>query len=138
MLETNLGGSYNHRFSEVSEHLSPQQVEVIGWHGALSELEVDVLCGQVIEGTFGIVCLTIDVLQETFHVAGRVLRTSSIESVGKKEDHARLSQPLSLRALEVLVNYELSRLVEVSELSFPDAQILGVFKGVTILVGHWS
>ena len=50
MLETDLGSSDHERLSEVSEHMSPQDVEVIGWGCTLGDLEVDVMCIQVVIG----------------------------------------------------------------------------------------
>jgi hypothetical protein len=50
VLETDLGSSDHERLSEVSEHMSPQDVEVIGWGCTLGDLEVDVLCIQVVIG----------------------------------------------------------------------------------------
>jgi hypothetical protein len=58
-------------------------MEVVGRHGALGELKVNILGSQVIERAFGIISLTVNVLKETFHMASRVLRASTIKSMGK-------------------------------------------------------
>jgi len=48
MLQSNLGCCDYQRFPEVSHHLSPQDVEVVGWSCALGNLEVNVLRRQVV------------------------------------------------------------------------------------------
>ena len=57
-------------------------------------------------------------------MASGVLRPSSIETVRQEEDHAALSQPLGLRAHEVLVDHKLSWVVEIAELGLSQAEIL--------------
>ena len=49
MLETNLRSGEDQWFPKVSMHLSSQDVEVVGWCGALSELEINRLSCQIIE-----------------------------------------------------------------------------------------
>ena len=56
MLETNLWGCYHKRLTIVPKHLSSKDVEVIGWHGRLSYLEIDIQIVQfVIIRVLGIV-----------------------------------------------------------------------------------
>jgi len=99
VFKADLGCSNNHRLSKVTEHLSSQEMEVVSWHSALSELKVNILCSQVIVGSCRIVSLTVNVLQETLDVTSGVLRASTIESVREEKDHTRLSQPFRFRAL---------------------------------------
>lgn len=54
----------------------------------------------------------------------------------QQEHKACLAHPLGFRALYVLVDYHLCRIVEVTKLSLPHAQVLGALKGVAIFVGH--
>jgi hypothetical protein len=56
-------------------------MEVVGRHGALSKLKVDVLSSQIVERCGRIISLTVNVLEEAFHVTSRVLRASTIKSV---------------------------------------------------------
>ena len=56
--------------------------------------------------------------------------------MGQKQDHAALSEPLGFRAHQILIDHKLGRVVEVTELSLPEAQVLRVFQRVTILVCH--
>jgi len=71
VFESYLWSCYDQRFSEVSQHLPPQNMEIIGRHCHLSYLEIDVLSSEVVIGpTDTVVCLRVDVLQEPFNVAG--------------------------------------------------------------------
>jgi len=74
MLETNLGRSNNERFSKVAMHLASENVEIVGGCCALGHLEIDILRIQIVISPIDrIVGLTVDVLQKSFHVTGRVL-----------------------------------------------------------------
>ena len=81
VFETDLGSSDHERLSEVSEHLSPQDVEVIGWGCALGNLEVDVLCIQVVIRGARIIRRRVYVLQKSLNVASRMLRASTVKTV---------------------------------------------------------
>jgi hypothetical protein len=94
----------------------------------LSYLEINVLAGQVVEcPILRIVDLGVNVLEEPLNMASGMFRASAIEAVGQKQDHAALSEPLGLRAHQVLVDHKLGRVVEVTELGLPEAQVLRVF-----------
>ena len=137
MFEANLGGRDHQRLAIVAEHLPAQNVEVVGWGGALGHLEVDVLTRQVVElSTRGVVCLRVHILEEALHVAGRVLGSRTIEAMGQEQDQAGLSQPLRLGAHEVLVNDQLCRVVEIAKLSFPEDEVLRALHRVAVLVPH--
>ena len=69
-------------------------------------------------------------------MASGMLRACTIESVGQKQDHTALSEPLGFRAHQILIDHKLGRVVEVTELSLPEAQVLWVFQGVAIFVCH--
>lgn len=84
VFETDLGSCDHERLPEVSKHLSPQDVEVIGWGCALGDLEVDVLCIQVVIGGARIIRRRVYVLQKSLNVASRMLRTSTVETVRKQ------------------------------------------------------
>ena len=74
MLETNFGCRNNEWFSKVAMHLASENVEIVGRCGTLGDLEIDILRVQIIISTTDIVvCLTVDVLQKSFHMTGRVL-----------------------------------------------------------------
>ena len=83
MLKTNFGCGNHKRLAEISQHLSPQNVEVISRSRALGNLEIDGLGGKVIKCSIdSVICLTVDVLQESLHVTGGVFWASAIESMG--------------------------------------------------------
>lgn len=112
-------------------------MEIVGWHGHLSNLEIDVLpCKVVVEAIQGVIGLGIYILEESLNVASGVLWPSTIKTVWQKKDHTTLSQPLGFRAHEVLINNELGRIVEITKLSLPKTQVLWALKGVTILISH--
>jgi len=67
-----------------------------------------------------------------------MLRAGPIEPMGKKKNHACLSQPLCFRALYVLVYYKLGWVVEVAKLGFPYTKVFRAFQTVAILIGHRS
>ena len=56
-------------------------MEVVGWHGALSNLEIDVLASEIIIRAFVVIGLRVNILQESLNMASGVFRASSIESV---------------------------------------------------------
>jgi len=105
VLKANLGSSQNERLSEISMHLSAQQMEVVAGGCHLSELEINVLRGQIVVRTGIVVGATVDILKETFHMASGVLWASTIEAMRQQEDETRLAEPLSFRAHNVLINY---------------------------------
>lgn len=65
-----------------------------------------------------------------------MFRTCTVEAMRQQQDQAALSKPFSFRAHNVLVNNELSWIVEVSKLGFPSAEVLGRLQTVPILVSH--
>ena len=56
-------------------------MEIIGWIGHLSELEVDISSSQVIIRAMIIINLRIYILKESLYVTSRMLWTSSIKSM---------------------------------------------------------
>jgi len=82
MLQAYFGSSEYHWLSEVSVHLSPQKVIIISWSSYLSHRVVNVLCCQVIILTINcIVCLTVDILEESFQMASGMFGTGAFKSV---------------------------------------------------------
>ena len=69
-------------------------------------------------------------------MASGMLRAGAIESMGEKKDQTGLSQPLGLRAHQILIDNKLCWVVEIAELGFPEDEVLRVLHGVTVLVGH--
>ena len=63
VLEANLGSRNDKRLAVVAEHLSTQNVEIIGWGCALGDLEVDVLSSKVVElPTYCVISLRVYIL----------------------------------------------------------------------------
>lgn len=70
MLEAYLWSSQDQGLSIVTVHLSSQEMEVVGRHGHLGELEIDVLpCQVVVRACEVIIGLGIYVLEEPLDVA---------------------------------------------------------------------
>jgi len=108
--------------------LTPDEVVVVGGGGYLGYLEVDVLgCQVVVLAVDGVVGLTVDVLEEAFQVAGGVFGAGAVEAVGKEEDEAGLAEPLGFGAHQILVDHQLCRVIEVTELGFPHAEVFRRF-----------
>ena len=63
MLKTDLWRCNYKRLAVVSQHLSSQNMEVVSWSGALSNLEVDILSRQVVKlSTDCVISLRVDIL----------------------------------------------------------------------------
>lgn len=87
MFETNFGCRNYEWFSKVAMHLASQNVEIVRRCGTLGHLEIDILRVQIIISTIEcVVCLTVDVLQKSFHVTGRVLWARPIKPVRKQKN----------------------------------------------------
>lgn len=69
VLKTNLWCCDYEWFSKVTKHLPSQDVEIVAGHGALSDLEVDVLGVQVVKARIVVVSRGIHVLKESFNMA---------------------------------------------------------------------
>lgn len=69
MLQTNLWCCDHKWFSEVTEHLPSQDMEIVAWYSALSNLKIDVLRVQVVKARIVIVYRRIHILQEPFNMA---------------------------------------------------------------------
>ena len=85
VLQTDLRAGNYQGLPEVSQHLASQNMEVIGRHGGLSNLEIDVLRSKVVKSTiFGIVGLRVDILKESLDMASGVLRSCTIKAMRQK------------------------------------------------------
>ncbi len=112
-------------------------MEVVRGRSYLGHLEVDIPCCQALEvAVYCIVGLRIDILEKALYMAGRVLWAGTVEAMGQEKHHTALSEPLGLRAHKVLIDHQLGRVVEVTELCLPQTQVLGAFQGVAVLIGH--
>lgn len=82
MLQTDLRGSQDQGLTIVSEHLATEKVEIVCWHCYLSYLEVNILTSQVVINAIkSVIDLRIYILKESFDVASRMLRASTIKTV---------------------------------------------------------
>ena len=113
-------------------------MEIVAWHGALSNLKVDVLCVQRIIRTVWVINWWVYVLQESFKVTCRMFRSWSIKAMREKQYQPSLSEPFRFWSSQVLVNDKLGWVVKVSKLSFPNTKILWTFETVSVFVCHWS
>ena len=99
------------------ERLAPEQVEVLGWGGAVGHANV-ALRGE---------------LEEALDAAARVLGAAALVPVGKQQREPRGLAPLGETGDEELVDHHLRSIHEVAELRLPQHQRLGRLRAVSVL-----
>lgn len=72
-------------------------------------------------------------LKESLQSGGGVLRTIAVIAVRQEHDQSILNVPLGLSRDDFSINHNLGSIGKISELSFPEAESVGVGLGVTIL-----
>lgn len=110
-------------FTELSVHLSSQNMEQIGWGSHISDLHVAVLMlafqfiwGRIDAGIF------VAQLEVSLHTSRRMLRSLSIIAVGQRHDETRSLHPLDFTGSDKLIDDALGVVSKVTELGFPDDQ----------------
>merc|ERR1711892_761152 len=109
---------------------------VISWSGAVCHNHVDI--GKLMDGKLGILCreyirVICAHLKEPLWSGRTMLGAHTLHSVRKKHHQAGLSHPLGLPTGNELVNDALGSVCEVSKLSLPQHQSIGVGHGVAQL-----
>jgi len=64
-----------------------------------------------------------------------MFRSGSVVTMGKEHDHSVLLQPLCFSRGDEVVDDDLSSIVEISKLSFPNGQRLWAIDGISVFVG---
>ena len=106
MAQQRLGCQYDQRLAQRTDNLTAQQVVNLRWSRWYAHLNV-VLGAQ---------------LQVTLKTCRRVLRALTFVAVRQQHGQTAQTAPLVFTAGDELVNYNLSAVGEVAELSFPDNQ----------------
>jgi hypothetical protein len=128
-----LRGDQNKRLAVLSVDLSSQNVEVVGGGGAVGDGPVGTLNDFLIGHGRECIEVLVGELEETLNTARAVLRSSTLITVRKEHNQTRLTEPLVLTRGDELINDDLGTVGEVTELSLPKDQSVGVFKGVSKL-----
>jgi hypothetical protein len=133
--EKRLGREDNQRLTDRTLNLTTENVEVVGSGGHVDDLPVSALDASLLElrVTREEGRIVVTALEEALHACGGVLSTLTFVAVGEEEDEAGLTVPLVFSGGHVVIEDDLSAVDEVTELSFPDHQLVGVLKGVTVV-----
>ena len=117
MAQERFGRHHDERFAEIAFHLAAERMEEVRWGRDVGDLHVVFGAG----------------LEEAFEASRRVFRALAFVAVGQKQDDAAGALPLGFTGADELVDHNLSAIGEVAELGFPDAEHLGVIKGVAVV-----
>ncbi|KAH3659666.1 hypothetical protein OGATHE_005711 [Ogataea polymorpha] len=132
-----LGEKQNQWFSELTVHLSPQNVEQRRWrrwvrnlHVAVLVLSLELLWGREVAR------ILITKLQVSLESSRRMLRSLSIVTVGQREDNTGSLFPLGLTSSNELVNNDLCSVGKITELSLPNNKCVWRSQGVSVFESH--
>lgn len=118
--EKRLGEEENEGLAELAVHLATQQVEVVGWLGAVSNLDVAVLVLAVkLIGRREDAGVLINKLQVSLHTSRGVLWSLAVISVGQAHYESRTLEPFDLTRCDKLVDDDLRGVCKVTKLCFP-------------------
>mmetsp|Transcript_5765 Transcript_5765/g.8908 ORF Transcript_5765/g.8908 Transcript_5765/m.8908 type:complete len:271 (+) Transcript_5765:1196-2008(+) len=122
-------GRYNDQWlTKITMDLPPQAVEIIRWCGAVHNLPIRLLdLVTFISCHFGnMMRILFHHLEVPFNTTGGVLGALSIISMGKEHNKSTLPQPLVLTSGNELIHYHLSSVDEITKLSLPKNECVGV------------
>ena len=117
MPQQRLGRHDDQRLAELADHLSAQDVEIVGRGRAVDHLHI--VLGAA--------------LQVALEAGGGVFRTLALVAVRQQHDEAAHPQPLALARGNELVHNHLGAVGEVAELGFPHGQGVGVGEREAVL-----
>ena len=117
MSQQALGREYHQRCSPCCERLPPEQVKVLGRRGRLTDLEI--VLGRELE--------------ESLDTGTRMLWSLTLVAVREQECQPRQPPPLVFSRGDELIDDDLRVVREVTELSLPKHECLGVVATVPVL-----
>ncbi|KAH3669269.1 hypothetical protein OGAPHI_001390 [Ogataea philodendri] len=132
-----LGEKHHQWLSELTVHLSSDQVEQRSWSRWVRNLDVAVLVLSVellLSREEPWVLIT--QLQVSLYSSGRVLWTLSVVTVRQRQNNSRSLLPLGLTSSNELVNNDLRSIGKVTELGFPDNKSVWRGQRVSVLKSH--
>jgi hypothetical protein len=129
MSQQALGCHDDQWLSEGHRDLSAEDVEIVGWCRAVGDDPVDVVelsDGEFVAFWWEVVGIVRGHLQEALETGGGVFRSHSLHAMRQQHDQATLTHPLGLSGAHELIDDALGCVVEVTELSFPEDEGVGV------------
>mmetsp|Transcript_49390 Transcript_49390/g.116083 ORF Transcript_49390/g.116083 Transcript_49390/m.116083 type:complete len:583 (-) Transcript_49390:837-2585(-) len=136
-----LGRGDDQRLAEVSVLLPAQSVEVVRWRGDVHHLPVcllNLISSEVILEIGNVILIIVTQLKVALQSTGRMLSSLPHVAVREEHDQTGLLKPLVLPSRDELVDHDLCRVGEVTELRFPKDQCARVLVAVAQLEAQYT